>query len=196
MASSPTDTGALVHVDGGDAGILSLSVNPWLQPKVRLGGLRVASFDAVPLGKWVHLAGEHVDGVTRLRMNGTEIGLVEGAAPETLSGRPTIARNPAAGLQQNIHPLGGLNAALSNIVIAKGPFDTTASAKPDTDPDLAAVSSWFAADANRPSLHPVGPLGRTNPARLSTARGSGTFILRPIRTARSGGRLSGGTADA
>ena len=162
LASPPTDTGSLVHVDGGSAGVLSLSVNPWLQPEFRLGGIRVASFDALPLGEWVHLAGDHVNGVTRLWMNGTQIGAVAGPVPDALSGSLTIARNPAAGLQQDVHPLGGLNGALMDVVLAVGGFDPSTIADPTVDPGLDAVSPWFADDPNRPALHPVGPLGWTN----------------------------------
>lgn len=168
LAAPPADRASVIEI-GGTA--LRLSLNPWRQPELRVGGLRVASPQVLPVGAWVHLAGTVEAGRLRLYIDGALAGEVRGVVPSVLHGRVVIGRNPAMGLQETVHPLGTLNATLAQLTLLQRQSAPVAPGPPPGAPPApGAPAAWFAADADRPTLFPMGPTGWTNEPHALTWR--------------------------
>lgn len=164
LASPPVEAAAVVSIaTDPDAPALRLAVGPWRQPEFVVGDLRAASFDALPLGRWVHLAGfVDADGA-RLYVDGERVAESPGAPPETISGGVSIGRDPFAGAR-DVHPYGIWNGLLGEITVARGAAGapTPGAAPADRTADVAVPPVWFADRPLRPRVHPMPPAGWTN----------------------------------
>lgn len=168
LASPPVEGASVLHINGDES--LSLGVNPWRQPEFRLGDLRVASFEALPMGQWVHLAVRYAAGTMRLYIDGREVAQNEGAAPETVVGRMTIGKRPDTGLRYETHPLGVWNGLIGPLQITRG-AGPVVPGPPPGPPDVSVPDIWFAGDRLRPRIHPMPPAGWTNEPHTLLHRG-------------------------
>lgn len=168
LASPPGDTAAILYL--AEDGLL-LGLNRWRQPEIRLGGLRAAAADPLPVGEWIHLAGDYDGNTLRLRVDGTVVAEAEGAAPETIEGLFGIGRALDAGFQQDTHPLGTINGVLGEVTFRRSADPVTPGQWPDTAPDLGVPDIWFDDDPDRPRTLPLGQAtGWTNEPHALTWR--------------------------
>jgi sucrose-6-phosphate hydrolase SacC (GH32 family) len=163
LASPPIEPASVVHLQGPEGG-LRLAVDPWLQPEFRIGELRAATFDALPLGSWVHLGATYDGETARLFVNGDQVGAHAGPpAGDALKGTLALGRTPGAGLRYETHPLGVWNGLIGNVELHLGSPAPVMPQNPPTDSaDLGVPAAWFAGDRHRPVLHPLPPAGWTN----------------------------------
>ncbi|MDN2584241.1 LamG-like jellyroll fold domain-containing protein [Aquibium sp. ELW1220] len=167
MASPPGDTAAVVY--HGAEGLL-LGVNRWRQPVIRFGNLRAASDEILPVGRWVHLAGDH-DGTTlRLRVDGAVVAEVAGAPPAPYDGLFAIGRALDAGFQQGTHPLGAINGVMADVTFRRSADPVEPEGRPPVEPDFAAPKVWYEDDPDRPRLLPLGATGWANEPHALTFR--------------------------
>ena len=161
LASPPVETAAIVHLDGPE-GALKLAVGPWRAPEFRVGALRAATFEALELGRWVHLAGTFDGTTARLYVNGDHVAESAGEAPARLTGRLAVGRNLGGGMRYDTHQLGVWNGVIGDLTLQLGPATPP---EPEAAPDDAPVAvppEWFAHEPNRPAIHPLPPAGWTN----------------------------------
>lgn len=159
LASPPGDTAAIVYLAEGG---LLLGLNRWRQPEVRLGDVRAAGAAALPVGAWVHVAGDY-DGTTlRLRVDGEVVAEAEGAVPDRIEGLFAVGRALDAGFQQDVHPLGAINGILGEVTFRRAADPVLPGPAPGQAPDLNAPEPWFADDPDRPRSPPLGATGWTN----------------------------------
>jgi sucrose-6-phosphate hydrolase SacC (GH32 family) len=159
LAAPPGDTAAILYL--AEHGLL-LGLNRWRQPEIRLGDLRVAGADPLPVGEWVHLAGDY-DGTTlRLRVGGDVVAEADGAVSEPIEGLFAVGRALDAGFQQGTHPLGTINGVLGEVTFRRSADPVTPGPAPEMPPDLDAPDVWFADDPDRPRTLPLGATGWTN----------------------------------
>ena len=167
MASPPGDTAAVVY-HGEDK--LMLGVNRWRQPEIRFGNLRAAAVERLPVGRWVHLAGDH-DGTTlRLRVDGAVVAEVDGAPPAPYEGLFAIGRALDAGFQQGTHPLGAINGVMAEVTFRRSADPVEPEGGPAVEPDFAAPQVWYEDDPDRPRLLPLGATGWANEPHALTFR--------------------------
>ncbi|WP_209428145.1 LamG-like jellyroll fold domain-containing protein [Pararhodobacter sp. SW119] len=167
FASPPGDTAAILYLaqDG-----LLLGLNRWRQPEIRLGNLRAAGTDPLPVGEWVHLAGDYDGETLRLRVDGDEVAQADGGAVGPIEGLFAIGRALDAGFQQGTHPLGAISGVLGAVTFRRSADPVTPGPRPDTTPDLDAPAVWFADDPDRPRAFPLGATGWTNEPHALTLR--------------------------
>jgi hypothetical protein len=166
FASPPVSDTSILHLHSEEAD-LRPSVGPWMQPEFRVGPLRAAVFERLPVGQRVHLAATYDGETAQLFVDGEEVAQTEAAErddiPEELSGIMTLGKSQNAGLRYETHPLGVFNGMIDGLRLHLG-----------------------TAEPIRP------PAGPTSRIPCFSAKVSGICITRPIRTARSGKRSSGG----
>ncbi|WP_372425663.1 LamG-like jellyroll fold domain-containing protein [Salinarimonas chemoclinalis] len=164
LASPPVEAAAVVSIaTEPGAPALRLAVGPWRQPEFVVGDLRAASFDALPLGRWVHLAGVVDADGARLYVDGERVAESPGTPPEAVSGGVSIGRDPFAGAR-DVHPYGIWNGLLGEIAVARGAAGppTPRAAPADRAADVSVPPAWFAGRSLRPRVHPMPPAGWTN----------------------------------
>jgi hypothetical protein len=159
LASPPGDTAAILYL--GEDGLL-FGLNRWRQPEIRLGGLRAAGDAPLPVGDWVHLAGDYDGETLRLRVDGEMVAEVEGEAPDEIAGLFAVGRALDAGFQQDTHPLGAVNGILGEITFRRAAEPVTPGPRPEETPELGAPDIWFADDPDRPRSFPLGETGWAN----------------------------------
>jgi hypothetical protein len=159
LAAPPGDTAAIVYL--GENGLL-LGLNRWRQPEIRLGDLRAAGDVPLPVGEWVHLAGDFDGETLRLRVDGGIVAEAWGAAPDMIDGLFAIGRALDAGFQQGTHPLGAVNGILGEVTFRRDAAPVMPGPMPAMPPDLDAPEVWFAEDTDRPQALPIGTTGWTN----------------------------------
>jgi beta-fructofuranosidase len=164
LASPPGEAASVIEIARDGVSIMALAVNPWLQPEFRIGELRAATFDAIPLGEWVHLGATYADGEARLFMNGEEVARHAGEpSSEPLAGKLAIGRSLTAGIRDGAHQLGVWNGVIADMTLSVSevepvrPEPARAVLAPIDVPD-----AWFADDHHRPRMHPMPPAGWTN----------------------------------
>ncbi|MFN3845512.1 MAG: LamG-like jellyroll fold domain-containing protein [Paracoccaceae bacterium] len=152
LAAPSGETAAVVYL--AQNGLL-LGLNRWRQPEIRLGELRSASTDPLPVGIWVHLAGDYDGTVLRLRVNGRIVAESEGTVRGPIKGLFGIGRALDAGFQQGTHPLGTINGTLGAVTIRLSADPIKPGPPPATMPDLGIPEVWFADDPDRPRTLPL-----------------------------------------
>ncbi len=170
LASPPVEPAAILHLDGGDAAELRLAVDPWLQPEFRLGPLRAATFDPLPLGEWVHLAATFDGTTARLYVDGDLAGEHAGAAPETLAGILAVGQTRDGGQRYDVHRLGVWNGAIGPLALRPGTSEAPEPGPPPGGAPVAVPEAWFAGDRHRPRFHPMPRAGWTNEPHALTHR--------------------------
>jgi sucrose-6-phosphate hydrolase SacC (GH32 family) len=170
LASPPVEPAAVLHLDGGPDAELRLAVDPWLQPEFRLGPLRAASFDALPLGRWVHLAATFDGTTARLYIDGALAGESEGAAPDVLSGILAVGQSRDGGIRYDVHRLGVWNGTIADLRLGLGEAGAPDPGDPPGGHPVAVPPDWFAGDRHRPRFHPMPPAGWTNEPHALTHR--------------------------
>jgi beta-fructofuranosidase len=167
LASPPGDTAAIVYLaqDG-----LLLGLNRWRQPEIRLGALRAAGAAPLPVGEWVHLAGDYDGETLRLRVGGDVVAQADGDVTGPINGLFAIGRALDAGFQQGTHPLGAINGMLGAVTFRRSADPVIPGLRPDMAPDLEAPDVWFADDPDRPRTFPMGTTGWTNEPHALTWR--------------------------
>lgn len=159
LASPPGDTAAIVYL--AEDGLL-LGLNRWRQPEMRLGGIRVAGDEPLPVGEWVHLAGDYDGGTLSLRVNGEVVAWAEGDVADPIEGLFAIGRALDAGFQQGTHPLGAINGVIGEVTFRRSADPVDPGPAPGETPDLDAPSVWFLDDPDRPKTFPLGATGWAN----------------------------------
>lgn len=159
LASPPGDTAAILYL--GDDGLM-LGLNRWRQPEIRLGHLRASGDVPLPVGDWVHLAGDYDGETLRLRVDGEVVAEVEGEVRDEIEGLFAIGRALDAGFQQDTHPLGAVNGILGKVTFRRAADPVAPGPPPDVTPDLHAPDIWFADDPDRPRSFPMGETGWAN----------------------------------
>jgi hypothetical protein len=159
LASPPGDTAAILYL--GEDGLL-LGLNRWRQPEIRLGHLRAAGDTPLPVGEWVHVAGDFDGETLRLRVDGRIVAETRGAPPDTIDGLFAIGRALDAGFQQGTHPLGAVNGILGEVTFRRDAAPVLPGPMPTMPPDLDAPEVWFAEDPDRPKALPLGATGWAN----------------------------------
>jgi hypothetical protein len=167
LASPPGDTAAIVYLAEGG---LLLGLNRWRQPEIRLGDLRAAASDPLPVSEWVHVAGDYDGETLRLRVDGEVVAEAEGEGPGEIEGLFAIGRALDAGFQQDTHPLGAVNGILGAVTFRRDADPVEPGPSPETAPDLDAPGVWFADDPDRPVSLPLGATGWTNEPHALTHR--------------------------
>lgn len=167
LASPPGDTAAIVYL--AEDGFL-LGLNRWRQPEIRLGGLRVAGNDPLPVGEWVHVAGDYDGETLRLRVDGEEVAQANGDFTDAVEGLFAIGRAPDAGFQQGTHPLGVINGLMSQVTFRQTDDPVTPGQSPPSPPDLDTPESWFSDDPDRPRTFTLGATGWANEPHALTWR--------------------------
>jgi sucrose-6-phosphate hydrolase SacC (GH32 family) len=170
LASPPVENAAILHLDGGPDAELRLAVDPWLQPEFRIGPLRAASFEALPLGRWVHLAATFDGSAARLYVDGALAGESEGAAPDALSGIIAIGQSRDGGMRYDVHRLGVWNGSIAGLGLHAGETMPPDPGPPPGGNPVAVPRDWFAGDQHRPRFHPMPPAGWTNEPHALTHR--------------------------
>lgn len=163
IASPPVETASVIHLaEAAEGPHLRLAVGEWLEPEFVVGDLRAASLEALPLGRWVHLAGI-VDGAgARLYVDGALVAESPGAPPERIEGPLALGRSLHAGAR-DVHPYGVWNGLLAGVTVTEGGDESALpTTRPLAPPDLSVPAAWRAADPLRPRVHPMPPIGWTN----------------------------------
>lgn len=161
LASPPVEVATVVHLKGSEAE-MRLGVGPWLEPEFQVGDLRAASFEALELGQWTHLAASFDGETARLYVNGALAAESVGAAPDLLSGRLAVGRNLDAGLRYETHRLGVWNGLIGSLDLRLGEPVAPAPGIAPSDAPLDVPAAWFEGDLHRPAFHPMPPAGWTN----------------------------------
>jgi sucrose-6-phosphate hydrolase SacC (GH32 family) len=161
LASPPVEIASVVHLDGL-GGELRLAVGPWREPEFRLGNLRAASFEALELGRWVHLAGTFDGETARLYVDGELVGESSGSVPERLTGTLAVGRSLDGGMRYDAHQLGVWNGTIGDLELRPGEAAVPQPGKPPGGARIAVPPEWFAFEPDRPALHPLPPAGWTN----------------------------------
>lgn len=163
IASPPVETASVIHLaEGVEGPHLRLAVGEWLEPEFVAGDLRAASFEALPLGEWVHLAGIVDEDGARLYVDGILVAESPGAPPERIEGPLAIGRSLHAGARA-VHPYGVWNGLLADVaVVAAADEAALPTTRPFAPPDVSVPSDWQEADPLRPRVHPMPPIGWTN----------------------------------
>ena len=172
LASPPVVGAMVVHLNGPE-GEIRLGVGPWLEPEFQVGDLRAASFEALELGRWTHLAGTFDGEATRLYVNGALVGESAGETPDLLTGGLAVGRNIEAGLRYETHQLGVWNGLIGSLDLQLGEPLAPAPGAAPSDAPLDVPAEWFEGDLHRPAFHPMPPAGWTNePHALSWEDGA------------------------
>ena len=167
LASPPGDTAAILYL--AENGFL-LGLNRWRQPEIRLGGLRAAGNDPLPVGEWVHVAGDYDGKTLRLRVDGEEVAQANGDVPDRIDGLFAVGRALDAGFQQGTHPLGAINGVMGRVTFRQTADPVTPGQAPGTTPDLDTPESWFSGDPDRPRSFTLGATGWANEPHALTWR--------------------------
>lgn len=167
LASPPGDTAALVYL--GEDGLL-LGLNRWRLPEIRLGALRAAAAEPLPVSDWVHVAGDYDGQTLRLRVDGKVVAEARGEVAGPIEGLFAIGRALDAGFQEDTHPLGAVNGILGEVTFRRTAEPVEPGAPPTIAPPLSAPDQWYADDPDRPTLLPLGSTGWTNEPHALTWR--------------------------
>lgn len=175
IAHHPVETAALLARHDLPSRGVRFGVGPWgrlvLSVGTDAGSATARSPAPLATGRWLHVAATMTSGgELGLYVDGVPVADAEapGAFRAAADAPLVIGRDPAAGLEDDVFPLGVFNGLVDDMRIhdqALEPGAIAERAEPPAGlaaPNLAVPASRFANDPSRPRFHPMPAAGWTN----------------------------------